>query len=52
MGGGVPAIGIGRAENQEFLHIGGIDVTGSTCVTGRRCLVGSSLQGKHPVSGF
>ena len=52
MGGGVSAIGIGRAKSQEFLHIGGIDGSGSTGVTGRRGLVGSYLQGKHPVSGF
>ena len=52
MGGGVSAIGSRRAKNQEFLHIGGIDGSGSTGATGRRGLVGSSLQGKHPVSGF
>ena len=52
MGGGVPAIGFGRAENQEFLYSGGIDDTGSTCITGRRGLVRSSIQGKHPVGGF
>ena len=44
MDGGISAIGSGRAKSQEFLHIGGIDVTGSTGVTGWRCLVGSSLQ--------
>ena len=52
MDGGISVIGSGRAKSQEFLHSGGIDVTGSTCVTGRWGLVGSSIQGKYPVSGF
>ena len=50
--GSVSAIGIGRAKIQEFLHIGGIDVTGPTCATGRRGLVGPSLKVKLSVSGF